>query len=109
MASRYVKHSPNTCGTTIDPIYNILPSTNTVQFTCAYCEEEIVQPASYVIYTFNGKQFCSHKHKHKYIKEHPDEKELTSSEYALAKFERGRKNSINNHMKKYYERKKKKE
>lgn len=105
MASRYVKNNPNTCGTTIDPIYNILPSTNTVHFTCAYCGEEIVQPASYVVFTFNGKQFCSHNHKHKYIKEHPDEKEITASEYALAKFETERKKTIKNSMRKYYERK----
>lgn len=109
MSSRYVKYNPNTNEIVVNPIYNILPSTNTTRFTCVYCGEEVIQPASYVVYTFNEKQFCSHNCKHKYIKEHPDEKEITASEYALAKFERDRKKTIKNHMRKYYERKTKKE
>lgn len=52
---------------------------------CAICGKVEV-PYSYTVYTFNGKDFCSHTHKHKYIKEHPEEAEITESERVLAKF-----------------------
>lgn len=69
MASRY---NTNSTPTTVDIIYNIPPSDGKQIINCAVCGKVEV-PKSYIVYRYKDKTFCSHNHKHKYIREHPEE------------------------------------
>lgn len=108
MASRYTKYCPNSDGIYINNIYNILPTTAKVTIKCERCKKEVEQPTSYIIYTFNGKEFCSYTCKQRYIKEHPEEKELTTSEYRVDKYNKSLKRTIEKQIEKYHNKKGKK-
>lgn len=76
MASRYLTtKTPSK----VDKIYYELPNEGKQIINCAVCGEVEV-PSSYIVYKYNDKSFCSHNCKHKYIREHPEEEELSDSE-----------------------------
>lgn len=107
MSSRYTKYNNNVTCETVDNIYNMLPSENKIKIKCEYCKNEVEQPTSYVVYTFNDKKFCSYRCKQKYIKEHPKEEELSDSEHKAKEYSKLQRDSAKRYMEKYYEERKK--
>lgn len=91
----------------VDRVYSELPSEGKQIINCTICGEVEV-PSSYIVYKFNGKEFCSYNCKHKYIKEHPEERELTASEYQVEKFNRLAKINHEKHIENYKKKKRKK-
>lgn len=65
--------------TTVDRIYMPIIDKRKKIIKCAVCGKVEV-PSSYIVYTFNDKEFCSWKCKSKYRKAHPEERELSPSE-----------------------------
>lgn len=70
--------------TTVDLNYISLESSEKKIINCAICGKVEV-PSSYIVYKFNGKDFCSWNCKSKYRKAHPEEVEITESEKAAEK------------------------
>lgn len=65
--------------TTVDRIFMPIIDKRKKIIKCAVCGKVEV-PSSYIVYTFNNKEFCSWKCKSKYRKAHPEERELSPSE-----------------------------
>lgn len=42
---------------------------------------DVEVPSSYIVYKFNRKEFCTYTCKCKYIREHPEEREISLAEY----------------------------